>query len=110
MTKQTNRSVQSGTFTMLRPVGLFLLGRGLVSSSTTSRGLDAPATAASVDLSRYAGRWYEVARLPTRLQMANEAALAEYGAPAISEARYEPLQVRRPDEKLPEINLQHYER
>jgi apolipoprotein D and lipocalin family protein len=33
-----------------------------------------------VDLGRYAGRWHEIARLPTRFQKANEAAVAEYAS------------------------------
>ena len=38
-----------------------------------------PVTTAKVDLSRYLGRWHEVARLPMPFQRANEAAAAEYG-------------------------------
>jgi apolipoprotein D and lipocalin family protein len=38
-----------------------------------------PATAARVDLARYAGRWHEIARLPAPFQKDNEAAIAEYG-------------------------------
>ena len=67
---------------MLRPVALVLLGLGLGSCSTTSSRVDAPVTAGTVDLSRYSGRWYEIARLPMRFQKANEAAIAEYGAKA----------------------------
>jgi apolipoprotein D and lipocalin family protein len=33
-----------------------------------------------VDLSRYAGRWFEIARLPLFFQKANESAIAEYGS------------------------------
>lgn len=62
---------------ILSCVALVFLGLGLVSCSTT--GVDAPATAAPVDLNRYTGRWYEIARLPMRFQKANEAAIAEYG-------------------------------
>ena len=65
---------------MLRPLALVLLGLGLVSCSTTSGRVDAPVTAEAVDLSRYTGRWYEIARLPMPFQKANEAAIAEYGA------------------------------
>jgi apolipoprotein D and lipocalin family protein len=58
---------------------LVLVGLSLAScSSPKSRG-DAPATARVVDLSRYTGRWYEIARLPIRFQKADEAARAEYG-------------------------------
>ena len=67
---------------MLRPVALVLLGLGLVSCSTTRSRVDAPVTAGTVDLSRYTGRWYEIARLPIRFQKANEAAIAEYGTHA----------------------------
>jgi apolipoprotein D and lipocalin family protein len=69
-------------FTMLRPVALILLGLGLVSCSTTGGRVEAPSTAEAVDLSRYTGRWYEIARLPMRFQKANEAAIAEYGTNA----------------------------
>lgn len=67
---------------MLRPFGLILLGLGLVSCSTPRSRVNAPATAGAVDLSRYSGRWFEIARLPMRFQKANEAAIAEYGANA----------------------------
>jgi len=70
------------SFTMLRPVALVLLGLGLVSCSTTRGPVEAPATAKAVDLSRYTGRWYELARLPMRFQKVNEAAIAEYGTNA----------------------------
>jgi apolipoprotein D and lipocalin family protein len=64
---------------LLRHTVLVLLGLSLAScSSPTSRG-DAPATAKVVDLSRYTGRWFEIARLPMPFQKANEAAIAEYG-------------------------------
>jgi apolipoprotein D and lipocalin family protein len=66
-------------FAMLRLVALIWLGLGLVSCSTTSSRVNAPVTAEAVDLSRYTGRWYEIARLPMRFQKANEAAIAEYG-------------------------------
>jgi apolipoprotein D and lipocalin family protein len=39
-----------------------------------------PATAERVDLARYTGRWFEIARLPTFFQKANEAAIADYGS------------------------------
>jgi apolipoprotein D and lipocalin family protein len=67
---------------ILRPAILVLVGLSLAScSSPKSRG-DAPATAKVVDLSRYTGRWFEIARLPMRFQKANEAAMAEYGSNA----------------------------
>ena len=37
-----------------------------------------PATAASVDVARYAGRWHEVARFPMTFQRADETATADY--------------------------------
>jgi apolipoprotein D and lipocalin family protein len=64
---------------MLHSLALVLLGLGLVSCSTTRSHVDAPATAGTVNLGRYTGRWYEIARLPMRFQKANEAAIAEYG-------------------------------
>jgi apolipoprotein D and lipocalin family protein len=67
---------------ILSCVALALLGLGLVSCSTTRGRLDAPATAGVVDLNRYTGRWYEIARLPMPFQKANEAAIAEYGTNA----------------------------
>jgi apolipoprotein D and lipocalin family protein len=67
---------------VLRPAMLVLVGLSLAScSSPKSRG-DAPATARLVELSRYTGRWFEIARLPMRFQKANEAAMAEYGSNA----------------------------
>jgi apolipoprotein D and lipocalin family protein len=41
-----------------------------------------PPTVSSVDLKRYAGRWYEIARLPTPFQKDNESAIADYGVNA----------------------------
>lgn len=38
-----------------------------------------PSTAESIDVRRYLGRWYEIARLPMPFQKAGEAAMAEYG-------------------------------
>jgi apolipoprotein D and lipocalin family protein len=38
-----------------------------------------PPTTSKVDLGRYAGRWHEIARLPTPFQKNNEAAIADYG-------------------------------
>ena len=56
-----------------------LLGLGLTSCCTTKDTRPPPATAEAVDLSRYAGRWFEIARLPMPFQKAGEAAIAEYG-------------------------------
>lgn len=41
-----------------------------------------PATAAKVDLSRYAGTWHEIARLPMPFQREGDSATATYGANA----------------------------
>ena len=49
-------------------------------SACASSRQQPPVTAASVDIAGYAGRWYEIARLPMPFQKANEAAVAEYGA------------------------------
>jgi len=38
------------------------------------------ATVPRVELSKYAGTWYEIGRLPNRFQKAEERAVAEYGA------------------------------
>jgi apolipoprotein D and lipocalin family protein len=38
-----------------------------------------PPTARHVEVKRYLGRWYEIARLPMPFQRADEAAMAEYG-------------------------------
>jgi apolipoprotein D and lipocalin family protein len=69
-------------FVVLRDAAFGLLGLALASCESASGRAEAPASAASVDLGRYAGRWYEIARLPTRFQKANQAAVAEYGANA----------------------------
>ena len=86
MSTRSNAASAAGwvtwNFTMLRPVALILLGLGLVSCSTTRSRVDAPVTAGTVELSRYTGRWYEIARLPMPFQKANEAAIAEYGTNA----------------------------
>lgn len=64
---------------MLRGIAVVLVGLGLTACCTTKPPLAPPATAKTVDLSRYAGRWFEIARLPMPFQKAGEAALAEYG-------------------------------
>jgi len=64
---------------MLRLTTLFLLALSLVACTSTKHGLEAPPTASQVDIQRYAGRWYEIARLPMPFQKADEAAMAEYG-------------------------------
>lgn len=67
---------------MLRTAALGLLAVGLACCTSASARFEPPATVKMVDLARYAGRWHEIARLPTRFQKANEAAVAEYGANA----------------------------
>ena len=64
----------------LLDAALAIFGLALASCSTTTRNVDALATAKSVELKRYAGRWYEVARLPMPFQKTDEAAVAEYGS------------------------------
>ena len=58
---------------MISAIACMILG-GCVSYSKCS-----PPTVARVDVPRYMGRWYEIARLPTPFQRADEAAIAEYG-------------------------------
>jgi len=65
---------------MLRRIAIVLMGLGLTSCCTTKEPLAPPATAETVDLNRYAGRWFEIARLPMPFQKAGEAAMAEYGS------------------------------
>ncbi|MGB6222021.1 lipocalin family protein [Haloferula sp.] len=62
-----------------RPV-IILLAIGITSSCATKNTENPPATAKLVDLSRYTGRWHEIARLPMPFQKDDEAAIAEYGA------------------------------
>jgi apolipoprotein D and lipocalin family protein len=64
----------------LSRAAILLLGLGLTSCCTTKDPLAPPATAETVDLNRYAGRWFEIARLPMPFQKAGEAAMAEYGS------------------------------
>ena len=65
----------------LRHAALILIGL-VQAACSPMRPMDAPATATRVDLSRYTGRWFEIARLPMAFQKADEAAIAEYGANA----------------------------
>lgn len=46
------------------------LGAGLVKAASAQKGRhpDGPSTMPSVDLSRYAGTWHEIARLPNRFE------------------------------------------
>jgi apolipoprotein D and lipocalin family protein len=64
---------------MLHCFAIVLLGLGLMSCGTTKDTRPPLATAEAVDLSRYAGRWFEIARLPMPFQKAGEAAIAKYG-------------------------------
>lgn len=59
---------------------ILLLALGGTSCCSMKSSLPPPATAETVDLNRYAGRWYEIARLPMPFQKAGEAAMAEYGS------------------------------
>jgi apolipoprotein D and lipocalin family protein len=65
---------------MLFRAAILLFQLGLASCSSMKSSLPPPATAQAVDLDRYTGRWFEIARLPMRFQKAGEAAVAEYGA------------------------------
>lgn len=47
--------------------------------SADKRSANPPPTAAQVDISRYSGRWHEIARLPAPFQKDNESAIADYG-------------------------------
>jgi apolipoprotein D and lipocalin family protein len=62
-----------------RLTALAFLGLGLVACSSTAPLVDPPATAKAVDINRYAGRWFEIARLPMPFQKSGESAIAEYG-------------------------------
>jgi apolipoprotein D and lipocalin family protein len=64
----------------LQHFGLLLAILMLASCNTPVKS--PPATAAKVELTRYTGRWHEIARLPMRFQKADEAAIAEYGTNA----------------------------
>ena len=64
---------------ILNPAKLLLICLFLSSCSSLNAPWSPPATTKSVELRRYAGRWFEIARLPMPFQKANEAAIAEYG-------------------------------
>ena len=64
----------------LSRAAILLLGLGWTSCCSMKSTLAPPATAETVDLNRYAGRWFEIARLPMPFQKAGEAAMAEYGS------------------------------
>jgi len=65
---------------VLRCAAFGLLGLSLAACSTMKNHQEVLVTAKVVDLGRYAGRWYEIARLPLFFQKANESAIAEYGS------------------------------
>ncbi len=80
MTPHPKRNLLTAALTLpCKAVGL-LLGLALASCSTPTTNLTAPATAKSVDLKRYTGRWHEIARLPMPFQKTDESAIAEYGS------------------------------
>lgn len=58
------------------------LGVLLLASCGTAPLENPPATAAAVDLTRYAGTWHEIARLPMPFQRPGDSATATYGANA----------------------------
>ncbi|MFZ4594876.1 MAG: lipocalin family protein [Verrucomicrobiaceae bacterium] len=64
----------------ISPRRLSALACLLLSACSAPSVTSPPATAAKVDLARYAGRWYEIARLPMPFQRAEDAAVAEYAA------------------------------
>lgn len=66
-------------FTRLRHTALILFGLSLASCSSPRSG-NGLVTAGKVDLNRYTGRWFEIARLPMPFQKPGEAAIAEYGS------------------------------
>lgn len=72
-------------------VAALLPGTAIPASAQPSRPSGPPATVARVDLDRYAGRWYEIARFPNRFQKKCVGDVtAEY--------------VRRPDGRIDVIN------
>ena len=80
MTPNQKRNLLTAALAMPGRAAGILLGLALASCSTTSSNIAAPATAKSVDLKRYTGRWHENARLPMPFQKTDEAAIAEYGS------------------------------
>jgi apolipoprotein D and lipocalin family protein len=67
------RSLLTAAFVTLSALACILLG-GCAAPDRTP-----PSTAERIDVPRYLGRWYEIARLPMPFQRSNEAAIAEYG-------------------------------
>jgi apolipoprotein D and lipocalin family protein len=75
---KTNR--KPAILVVLHRAAFGLLGLSLAACSSIKNHPDALVTTKVVDLGRYAGRWYEIARLPLFFQKANESAMAEYGS------------------------------
>jgi apolipoprotein D and lipocalin family protein len=63
----------------LRLAAAFIIGLALASCSAPHEHANPPRPAGKVDLSRYTGRWHEIARLPAPFQKDNEQAIADYG-------------------------------
>lgn len=61
------------------PRWLSLGAVALLVSCSSSKTTNPPPTAAKVELDRYVGKWYEIARLPMPFQKDDEPAMAEYG-------------------------------
>lgn len=71
-------TIHSHPFTRVG-LALSLAAACIVLGGCASPVRNPPATAGKVDVTRYLGRWYEIARLPMPFQKAGEAAMAEYG-------------------------------
>lgn len=56
-----------------------VIGLALASCSAPDRRASPPPFAGTMDLTRYAGRWHEIARLPAPFQKDDEGAIADYG-------------------------------
>lgn len=70
--------IHSKTFIRIG-LALSLAAACIMFGSCASPVRNPPATAGSVEVARYLGRWYEIARLPMPFQKAGEAAMALYG-------------------------------
>lgn len=56
----------------------FMLTLGLLAGAHSSQAGDDPAVVGTVDFSRYAGHWFEIARYPTFFQRGCESSAADY--------------------------------